>query len=156
MTPIYGGLRRVQPIAPTRTRARDRGTARPSVTLRTTEPSKRDSVPSLAAGSRYFRHIERQTSDGTVARLRPRGREDASTPPKAGKSSFPSQRWFAGDCPAFGMSRAGFWGKYLLTPEPSPDCANCGASITSCETREWLSGRRCCDGCDHANESETD
>jgi hypothetical protein len=28
-------------------------------------------------------------------------------------------------------------------------CNSCGAGVVSCETREWLSGRRCCPDCSH-------
>ena len=32
---------------------------------------------------------------------------------------------------------------------PSTACAECGARLTSCETKRWLSGKACCDGCSH-------
>jgi hypothetical protein len=29
------------------------------------------------------------------------------------------------------------------------ECASCGCTETSCETKVWLSGRKCCDDCNH-------
>jgi hypothetical protein len=36
-----------------------------------------------------------------------------------------------------------------LDSETRPDCANCGCRAASCETKRWLSGRRCCPDCSH-------
>jgi hypothetical protein len=35
-----------------------------------------------------------------------------------------------------------------VTADPTA-CAECHARLTSCETKRWLSGRACCDGCNH-------
>jgi len=32
---------------------------------------------------------------------------------------------------------------------PDPTCSGCGERVGSCGVRRWLSGCRCCDGCDH-------
>jgi hypothetical protein len=34
------------------------------------------------------------------------------------------------------------------TTEPS-SCAECGARLTTCQTKMWLGSRPCCDGCQH-------
>jgi hypothetical protein len=32
---------------------------------------------------------------------------------------------------------------------PSTACAECHATLASCETKRWLGGKACCDGCSH-------
>jgi hypothetical protein len=29
------------------------------------------------------------------------------------------------------------------------DCTSCGCTEVSCSTKVWLSGRKCCENCDH-------
>jgi hypothetical protein len=34
-------------------------------------------------------------------------------------------------------------------------CAECRVSLPSCETKRWLGGRPCCDGCSHPQPDAT-